>query len=415
MKPKVVTSSLARNRFLFVFTLTLTCFIAASQPVKTRLQPTVYKNFIKTNGMVKVQTIEGERVRDTAKTTITNLEIPANKKQVISYENKISAIDKSSYEKLKATSAVTDAKDNINIIPELHVEPTGDQAEPVTYRILFTLQQPLHYDDNLKKFIARIGFFLMSESGSNDSPIQPVGVEVVSNDASSVTPGSIKIDHLSIPSVFVDLVVDKVNDSAAVRVITVSHPEGYVTYLKVKPTLEISSNSTSLQGLGIQDIPVNVRFVGSNSSDSVKVSFSTQKGTVTPNDVYLSYNNPATVYLRSDGLGNSILSATSSIADSNVLQFRYVFPWLFLLAAIIGGLIGSLAKYFLGKDEKGSAIKPIIGGILIGLIGAAAWYGLGVNLLGVSLSPALNAFAVLALSALSAYFGISLIKMDGKA
>jgi uncharacterized membrane protein YeaQ/YmgE (transglycosylase-associated protein family) len=147
----------------------------------------------------------------------------------------------------------------------------------------------------------------------------------------------------------------------------------------------------------------------------MKVSFSSQKGVVTPNSVYLSHNNPSTVYLRSDGLGSSILSATSSIADSNTLQFSYVFPWLFLLAAVIGGLTGSLAKYFLAGDEKGSAVKPIIGGILIGIIGAVAWYGLGVNLLGAKLSPALNALAVFALSALCAYFGIGLIKMDGKA
>jgi len=39
---------------------------------------------------------------------------------------------------------------------------------------------------------------------------------------------------------------------------------------------------------------------------------------------------------------------------------------------------------------------------------------LGVNLLGISLSAGANELAVLALSALCAYFGISLMKMDGK-
>ena len=68
----------------------------------------------------------------------------------------------------------------------------------------------------------------------------------------------------------------------------------------------------------------------------------------------------------------------------------------------------------MGGEEKKSWIKPFIGGILIGFIGAIAYYGLGLSLLGVSLNAALNALAVLALSALCAYFGISLIKMDGK-
>jgi hypothetical protein len=51
---------------------------------------------------------------------------------------------------------------------------------------------------------------------------------------------------------------------------------------------------------------------------------------------------------------------------------------------------------------------------LIGIIGAIAYYGLGVNLLGISLSAGLNELAVLALSALCAYFGISVIRLDGK-
>jgi hypothetical protein len=366
---------------------------------------------------VKVQTIEAGRVKDIEQTALNTFQVPVNKKQVVSYDpqNKIAVLDRASYQKLKTDLPSTSAAEDIKVIPELHIEPGQGETEPIAYRILFTLTQPLRFDDNLKKFVARLGFLLVSESNNGNSHIEPVSIEVVSDDATSINPGSITIDHLSIPSVFVDLVADKVNDSAAVRVITASHPEGYTTYLKVKPRLEISSNSSSLQGFGIGKIPISVKFAGSNSTDSITVSFSPEKGTVSPNPLHLGYNTTAIVYLRSDGMGSSKLSATSSIGDSNVLVFRYVFPWLFLLAAIAGGLIGSLAKYFLGGDAKGSAVKPIIGGILIGLVGAAAWYGLGVNLLGVSLSPTLNAFAVLALSALCAYFGISLIKMDGKA
>ena len=367
-----------------------------------------------------MQTIDGGRVQSTNNDSLSKVQLQVNKKQVISYDKKISAIDDASFQKLKATMPSTAAAEDVKIIPELHIEPTpanpansNEPTEAVTYRIMFTLQQPLQYNDSLKKFNADLGFLLVNESGSNDAPIEPVKIEIVSNEA-TIKPGSLEIKHLSIPSSNVMLVADRVNDSTSVTVITTSHPEGYTTYLKVRPRLEISTNQLSLQGFGIERIPVTVRFIGSNSPDSALVSFSAEKGSVSPNSLYVYYDKPATVYLRSDRLGESKLSATSAIGSSNDLEFHYSFPWLFLLASILGGLIGSLAKYFTGSEEKKSWVKPVIGGILIGFIGAIAWYGLGVNLLGVNLSAGLNAIAVLALSALCAYFGISLIKMDGK-
>src|SRR5437762_7871259 len=212
--------------------LMLTCLMTASQPMKT-LKPSVYQNFIKSSALVKIQTIEGGKVKDTGRAVLNNFAFPVNKKKVVQYEDKISAIDKASYQKLKATSPLPYAAEDIKIIPELHIEPHPGQAEDVAYRIMFTLEQPLHYSDSLKKFIGQLGFLLMSESGNDDPPGEPVSIEVLSNEVSSIKPESFKIDHLSIPSARVELIADQVNDSASVKVITASNPNGYITYLKV--------------------------------------------------------------------------------------------------------------------------------------------------------------------------------------
>lgn len=412
MKPQAIASCLIiRNRFLWMITLTFTCITATSQRI---LKPNVYKNFIKSDALVKVQTIEGGEVKKTDVAALNTILIPVDKKKVIPYENKISAIDMASYQKFKTTSPLPYAAEDVKIIPELHVESSEGQTEDIAYRIMFTLQQPLHYNDTLKKFIARLGFLLMSESGSINSSIEPVGIEVTSNEVTSIKPESFQINHLSIPSSNVELIAEQVNDSASVKVITASHPEGYTTYLKVRPILEISTNRNQLQGFGIQEIPVNVRFVGSNSSDSVKVSFSTEKGTVTPNSVYVNYNKTTTVYLRSEGTGNSKLSATSATTESNELIFSFTFPWLFLLATVIGGIIGSFIKYYSNAGEKKLSAKLFIGGILTGFVGAAAYYVLGINLLGLSLSATFNEIAVLVISALFAYLGIRVLKLENK-
>jgi hypothetical protein len=92
----------------------------------------------------------------------------------------------------------------------------------------------------------------MNESGDNNAHIEPVKIEVNSDEVTFINPGSFEINHLSIPSSNVELIADNVNDSASIKVITVSNPSGYTTYLKVKPSLELSSNRNKMQGLGIQ-------------------------------------------------------------------------------------------------------------------------------------------------------------------
>lgn len=74
---------------------------------------------------------------------------------------------------------------------------------------------------------------------------------------------------------------------------------------------------------------------------------------------------------------------------------------------MLGGLMGGLVKHFFSSDKKGFPTKLVIGGIFIGFIVAVAYYFLGVNLIGLKLSAGLNEIAVLGISALGAYFGIS--------
>jgi hypothetical protein len=399
---------------LFLILISMLIFFTATSQQTRNLDTRVYQNIIKPNESVKIKTIENGKVQNTAFATLSDVKI-TDKRQVLTYNNeKILSIDSASYKKLKGALHFSGPAKNIKVIPEIHVDPNQGQDEPSVYQIMFTLEQPLQYNDTLKKFCGLMGFLLAINNGAIVPLTEPVNIEVASNEVSSINPDALKIDHLNIPSTKIALAADMVRDSAEIKVITVSNPNGYTTFLKVTPRLVISTNQTTLQGLGVEQVPVNVMFKGSSSSDSVTVKFSPLKGVVTPNSISVHYNTPATVYLRSDGLGNSNLSATTSIyPNSNLLIFKYTFPWLFLLAAIGGGLVGSVAKYLIVAKNNQSVLKPIAGGILIGIIGAVAYYGLGINLLGVSLSPALNALAVFALGGLCAYFGISLLKPGG--
>jgi hypothetical protein len=250
----------------------------------------------------------------------------------------------------------------------------------------------------------------MSDS-DNTAPVkEPVKIEIRSDKTKSIVPDKVSIDHLSIESTDVDLVAENVADSIGVRVSTVSNPEGYVAFLKVEPALEIFANRKELQGLGIEEAEIEVRLKGSNSADSAKVVFSPEKGTITPSSINVKYREPAIVTLRSQGLGHSKITASSSSLNSNSLEFAFDFPWAFLLASLIGGLFGGFVKFLSSDKTKRSMQRIVIGGILTGLIVAAVYYGLGISVIGIKISALVNEIAVFALSALGAIVGIQLPK-----
>ena len=372
----------------------------------------VNRFILKPDTTVKVQSIKNGRITATESAASGNIEVTENKKTVVPFNQKrILTNDTASYLKFKSISRLPYAQADVKIIPELHIEAKDEAGQDIFYKIIFTSLQPLRYNDTSKKFNARIGFFLIPESGSGNIKIsEPVNIEVASNDISTIDPRELKISHLNMPSSNVDLIAAQVRDSAMVKVITTSNPEGYITYLKVMPTLKIFTNRTTLQGFGVQKIPVEVQFVGSDSPDSMKVDFSPGKGMVKPASIYVSYNKPSTVYLYSEGIGNTKLSAISNNIYSNDLYFKYVFPWYFLLASILGGLIGGLARYYFNQKKKKFPVRPIVGGILIGFIGAIAYYFLGMKPFKFDVSAEFNEIAVLAISAVGAYFGIGIKK-----
>jgi hypothetical protein len=68
-----------------------------------------------------------------------------------------------------------------------------------------------------------------------------------------------------------------------------------------------------------------VSFGGSKSSDSVSITFTPEKGTVSPNPLKMKYNETAIAYLRSEGMGKSLLIATANSIKSNPIPFTYTF------------------------------------------------------------------------------------------
>jgi len=311
-------------------------------------------------------------------------------------------------------SRISDAE--LFSFPEVHHDSRDSRSSdggPLIYQPVISSKKPLVYDYNSDQFSSSLSFFLLSQDQGSDRLTNPVFLEIHSDILNVIDPGQLEISHLNIPSTDVYLQGKQVRDSVQIRILTEANlTEGYEIFLNVVPALNLFTNRSQMQGLGIQEIPLQVSWKGSGSEVLTKVSLSSSKGEITPKTVWIPYNGSKTVYLRSENLGEVVIIAESMGLQSNPVYITYIFPWIFLLFSIIGGLTGGVAKYFVIKKNHPSFFKTIIGSIAIGLIGALAYFVLGVNLLSLEFSSTLNEFAVFTVSALIAFMGIRKIKSE---
>jgi hypothetical protein len=190
-----------------------------------------------------------------------------------------------------------------------------------------------------------------------------------------------------------------------VRILTVSKPLGYPQNLRVEPAIVISSARTTIQGFGIQTLPVHVALKGVSSYKPVPVTIESSLGTIDSSSLTLTNDQPREVILRSESLGKIGLKVINPNYRSNTLDIRAVFPWLFLLLAILGGLIGGLGKNLFDKTKV--TIRPLALGSIFGLIAAVAYWGLGIVLIGFSIETrGINEAMVFGVGLIAGYFGL---------
>jgi hypothetical protein len=198
-------------------------------------------------------------------------------------------------------------------------------------------------------------------------------------------------------------------DSMEVKVLTVSNPLGYPKNLRVEPAIILTSTRTFIQGLGIQTLPVHVALKGVSSCQPVPVTIETSLGTVNLANLTLSSDQPHEIILRSENLGVINLKVINPNYRSNSITVQAMFPWIFLLLAILGGLIGSLGKNLVGRMKI--TLRRLALGSIVGLIAAVAYWGLGIVLIGFSVETrGLNEAMVFGLGLLAGYFGLVIPK-----
>ncbi len=214
----------------------------------------------------------------------------------------------------------------------------------------------------------------------------------------------LKFENLNLPLRTIEVTAENASDSIDFKIITEDNPEGIRFHLLINPYVKVDAPA-SLQGMGIGEKVVHVSLHGSNkvSDEKIVVSTKSSSGQLESEEIILSNEETSPIFLRSSGTDDIKLSvnpADDSISVPSEITIRQVFPWIFILAAVLGGITGSLIKIFYSSNFHNVSTK-LAGAALFGFIVAIAYYVLGINLLKMTMSEELNEFAVFGISALS--------------
>ena len=228
----------------------------------------VYRNFQQPDTAVKFKVIKNGAVVRTETARVSDIRLAAGEKVVLPERKEVTAVDQATYNKLKDVRSVPFARADLQMIPELTIESKDGGTRQIEYHLYFFPYQPFTYNDSLRLFQSKMGFFyLRSDSMNVVNAIDPVNIIVTSDALGQIHPRPLKIDHLSFPPADLDLAGKGITDSVAIRIITASKPEGYQTFVKIRPVLDITTDRRTLQGYGIQknthrSAPHRVQFIG---------------------------------------------------------------------------------------------------------------------------------------------------------
>jgi hypothetical protein len=276
--------------------------------------------------------------------------------------------------------------------------------EQLILQVLVDTMPVLEYNKVSNRYEGIFSIALVDDSRINMTSMQleePVPLQFSSARAEFV-PSSERVEHTNRYNTI--RIVDRSdNNPVPVKIITDFNMEGYITHLAKMPALKIETPSRTLQGYGVQAIPVRLSLQAYTGSDSVMVNLHTNLGSIETGHVYLKRDKPGTVMLKSEGAGNAVVSATAFGFTSDEENYIFVPPWIFIFFSVLGGLIGALVKYLM-RHEKGKFAPAMLLGCLTGFIVALLYWGLGLNVLNLEIGRIYNEFAVMGLAILGALY-----------
>jgi len=278
------------------------------------------------------------------------------------------------------------------------------------YQPVYIPQGGLRYVPAADEFEGDFLIRLELADGSGDSVSLDRSIALTfGGDADSIVPASLSFDHIGGTYARVRVVSRRPHDSLRVQVIPAFDPGGVSIWMSVQPALTFERPPASIQGYGIESATLVIGTRGVTSRDSIDVSLSADRGTLSQHQLRLGPAGGAVTLRSASGLGPATVRVASPTMGTAETIIVFAFPLRFALAALFGGVLG--AAYAQTQQKRrartATAVRRAAAAALGAMLATAIYTGLGVSLLPIaSTVPLGNEIAVFAFAAFGAMMGL---------
>jgi hypothetical protein len=231
-------------------------------------------------------------------------------------------------------------------------------------------------------------------------------------DPVAVTPDDLEVANAGPP--YRQMTVEVPTAARAVKIRMVAQNAGGELSIEVPvaPVIVVEPVNPQIQGYGLGTTMISVMAAGlENPEGQVVTLIANPRGTFEPDQVVLDRTGNARARLRSDGVGQRTIRATTAGAASVEQVVEFAAPMETISASLFGGVLGGLIRVLPNRraGQGGKLLVALIVAVLIGLLGFAL-YAIGVNLTPIQPTVTQGAIVVLAMSGVSAYLGVKWLK-----
>jgi hypothetical protein len=245
--------------------------------------------------------------------------------------------------------------------------------------------------------------------------VRPLRLQLATTSGGRISPVQIAIAHTSLDY---DSVRIEAPDSTFVRIRTGADPAGVVVPSPVLGlTVAMTPQQTRLQGFGLATTDIGISLPrGMARTDTAVVHFKSSGAPVRPGMVRVSGAEGASVRVRSGQLGPNRIEAIIDGVPVGQTEITSEAPVSFLVATLLGILLGGVARFVGAKRRKRVRSLPwdIAKGAPFGLLAAIA-SAIGLDLLQLKLSEPGALPAIVVIAAFGAWLGVKIMERGAPA
>jgi hypothetical protein len=297
--------------------------------------------------------------------------------------------------------------DTLNVLPFTLTATTADRKKVRLRPVV--ISEGLSYVRDSGSFLGSMLIALEDQDapGDNENLSGPIRINV-SSQGNVVSPDTLDVTHTNLPPIRVRVRASPALDSVAMRVIPTFDMRGENVWLAVRPTLLIPNLRRRAPGLGVARVPFQVTVAGRTYRDSIRVSVSTNMGSLDRDEVMIPPGGSAIVHLRTEGSDSATVRASSPGMNDAIETIHFEWPAAFLAFALVGGGVGGLAAQLSRRGRRRSVlVRATVVGMLIGFTVAVVYAALGLSLIAMKIPAFRNdEAAVFAFALLGGALGI---------